>query len=215
MLEELPECRLINGYGPTEATTFSCCHSLWLGDCNGASAPIGRPISNTRVYVLDGSLRATPVGVVGELYIAGEGLARGYLKRAALTSERFVADPMGAHGTRMYRSGDLARWRADGNLEFIGRADQQVKIRGFRIEPGEVEAALRECPEGAQAVVTPREDRPGEKRLVGYVVAAPGQSIDTGEMRRRLAERLLWIIWVQWKISGARLQDSQQSHHHP
>ena len=190
LLKRFPKCSLVNGYGPTEGTTFTCCHMLGLSDCLRTTLPIGVPIHNTRVYVLDRGLKPVPAGVGGELYIAGAGLARGYWKRAGLTAERFVADPYGRPGTRMYRTGDLARWRRDGNLEFLGRVDDQVKIRGFRIEPGEIEAALVGLGGIRQAAVVAREDRPGEKRLVGYVVAAAGQQVDASGVRRELGKSL-------------------------
>ena len=190
VIETLPGGVVINGYGPTEATTFSTTFTVADTSALWNSLPIGRPLSNTQVYVLDGGLEPVPVGVVGELYIAGAGLARGYLHRAGLTAERFVANPFGTSGSRMYRTGDLARWRSDGVLEFFGRADQQVKLRGFRIEPGEIEAALVRQPGVAQAVVLAREDTPGQKRLVGYVVAAADRELDAAALRGQLTASL-------------------------
>jgi amino acid adenylation domain-containing protein len=171
VLAGLPETRLINGYGPTESTTFTCCYPMQGARLFEASVPLGRPIANTVVHLLDRHGAPVPVGVAGELCAGGDGLSRGYLGRPELTAERFVPDPSGEG--RLYRTGDLARHLPDGRVEFLGRIDQQVKIRGFRIEPGEIESRLGEHPGIRQAVVTAREDVPGDRSLVAYVVPSP------------------------------------------
>jgi len=166
--EQLPNTQIINGYGPTENTTFTCCHTIPKVLESSRSIPIGTAIANTQVYLVDRYLNPVPVGVVGELYTGGDGLARGYCGRPDLTAERFIPNPFGqTEGERLYRTGDLARYLPDGNIEFLGRIDNQVKLRGFRIELGEIESALRRHGSVDQAVVICREDR-GEKRLVAY-----------------------------------------------
>ncbi|MFE9369736.1 amino acid adenylation domain-containing protein [Streptomyces sp. NPDC006711] len=181
---------LVHVYGLTEVTCTSTTLRVEDEAVGGDGLPIGRPLANTRVYLLDPSGRPVPIGAPGELHLGGAGLARGYLGRPGLTAERFVPDPFGEPGARLYRTGDLARHRAEGTVEFIGRADQQVKIRGHRIEPGEVEAQLVERTEVGSAAVVVREDEPGEKRLVAYVVAAAGRDLDVFELRAALRERL-------------------------
>src|SRR5215510_12261349 len=187
-MAELPGCRLINGYGPTECTTFSSSFTMTDPGELVNSAPIGRPITNTRIYILGINQEPAPVGVRGEIYIAGEGLARSYVNRADETAEKFLADPFGAAGSRMYRTGDLGRYHRDGSIEYLGRVDDQVKIRGYRIELGEIEATLNRHPSVSQGIVIVREDEPGEKRLVGYVVVR--QQVSNQELREYLQERL-------------------------
>ncbi|SFH03191.1 amino acid adenylation domain-containing protein, partial [Duganella sp. CF458] len=217
-------CRVYNSYGPTETTvcaTVYCCDGVQQG-----AVPIGRPLANNRVYILDSHGQPVPRGVVGEIHIGGVQVARGYLNRPDLTEQRFVADPFaGEAGARMYRTGDLGRWLADGNIEFAGRNDFQVKIRGFRIELGEIESRLAACQGVREALVVAREDQPGDKRLVAYLVAEAGATLQANELRRTLAadlaEHMLPGAYVvldafpltpNGKIDRARLPAAALSH---
>ena len=189
------EGNLLNVYGPTETTTFATAFDIGMLDCDQSAIPIGRPISNTEAYVLDSSLRPVAIGVVGEIYIGGPGLALGYSNRPDLTAERFIAHPFCmAPGERLYRSGDLGRWLTGGILEYRGRNDQQVKIRGFRIELGDIESQVAEYSQAKEVAVLAREDIPGEKKLVAYLVLASTpdrrDSIDRGALNSKLGNHL-------------------------
>jgi len=191
VLAELPGCHLINGYGPTENTTFTCCHRITAPLAANRTIPIGKPIANTQVCVLDERLQPLPVGVPGELYAAGDGLARGYLNRPELTAEKFIPHPFSDEpGARLYNTGDLVRWLPDGSIEFFGRADQQVKIRGFRVELGEIETVLGQHAAVKECVVTTREEAPGSKRLIAYLVARQPPAPAAGELRGFLQTKL-------------------------
>lgn len=183
---------LLNVYGPTETTTLASWYAVSTAAADESNLPIGKPISNTRIYILDDRLQPVPIGVSGELHIGGPGVAIGYLNRPELTSERFIADPFSAEpNARVYKTGDIGRWREDGNIEFVGRNDGQVKIRGFRIEPGEIESRLLRHEQLAEAIVVVREDVPAEKRLVAYVTRRPNQSGPSAdELRESLRSHL-------------------------
>ena len=192
VLERNPPQHLLNGYGPTETTTFAATYEVERVE-KGRSIPIGRPISNTRIYILDAELQPVPIAVAGELYIGGEGVARGYLNQPALTADRFLPDPFVRNGpARMYKTGDIGRWLADGTIEFLGRNDFQIKVRGFRIELGEIEARLAEHEAVGDVVVVAREDVPGDKRLVAYYSSreGEGQAVEPEQLRNYLAARL-------------------------
>ena len=190
ILEAGPPGRLLHMYGPTESTTFASWHRVEAVPAEAPTVPIGGAVSNTQIYLLDRHLEPVPVGVAGELYIGGEGLARGYLNHPAWTAERFIPNPFSQEpGARLYRSGDVARYRADGAVEFIGRRDAQVKVRGCRIELGEVESLLREHPGVQDVVALCRDDARGDKRVVAYVVARDGAELAAGDLRHHLQQR--------------------------
>ncbi|MEW6733472.1 MAG: amino acid adenylation domain-containing protein [Acidobacteriota bacterium] len=191
-LELLPSTEIINGYGPTESTTFTCCYHInGLVTDHIRSIPIGRPIGNTQVYILDKRLLPVPVGIVGELYIGGDGLARGYLNSPELTAEKFIPNPFTNHpGARLYGTGDLAIYLPDTNIEFVGRSDQQVKVRGFRIELGEIESVIAQHPAVRESIVLMREDQPGNKRLIAYLVLKAETLITSAQLREYLKQRM-------------------------
>ncbi|MEL0601303.1 MAG: amino acid adenylation domain-containing protein, partial [Planktothrix rubescens PR222] len=189
--EFAPETLLVNEYGPTETVVGCCIYQVPMGKCISGSIPIGRPIANTQLYILDQNLQPVPIGIPGELHIGGAGLARGYLNRPELTQEKFIPNPFSNYpDSRLYKTGDLARYLPDGNIEYLGRIDNQVKIRGFRIELGEVEAVLTQCPQVQSSVIIAREDTPGNKRLVAYIVPEKETTPTPNEMRQFLKEKL-------------------------
>ncbi|MEH2213792.1 non-ribosomal peptide synthetase [Nostoc sp.] len=190
-LQTVDNCQLINGYGPTENTTFTCCHPITAPLQPDVSIPIGRPIANTQVYILDKNLQSVSIGEAGELYIGGDGLARGYLNRPDITAEKFISHSFdGNLATRLYKTGDLARYLPDGNIEFLGRIDNQVKIRGFRIELGEIEREIAQHPDVREIVVLARQDEAGEKQLTAYIVPHYSSGYTHNKLRGFLQQRL-------------------------
>ncbi|MBD2528170.1 non-ribosomal peptide synthetase [Nostoc flagelliforme FACHB-838] len=190
-LQTIENCQLINGYGPTENTTFTCCHPITAPLQLGVSIPIGRPIANTQVYILDNNLQPVSIGEAGELYISGDGLARGYLNRPDLTAKKFIFHSFDSNlATRLYKTGDLARYLSDGNIEFLGRIDNQVKIRGFRIELGEIEREIAQHPDVREIVVLARQDETHEKHLTAYIVPQYNSGYTHSKLRSFLQQRL-------------------------
>ena len=200
-LQLLPNTKLINGYGPTENTTFTSCYQIPRSlDGSVSSVPIGRPIANTQIYILDRHLQPVPIEAMGELHVGGDGLARGYLNERELTAEKFIPNPFSsAPGSRLYKTGDLARYLPDGTVEFLGRLDQQVKIRGFRVEPVEVEAVLAEHPAVKTAATVVREDSPGEKRLIAFVTLRSGFTSTAEDLHTFLKHKLPEYM-LPWKL---------------
>jgi acyl-CoA synthetase (AMP-forming)/AMP-acid ligase II len=191
VLESKAPKKLLNGYGPTESTTFACTYQIERVTDEVKSFPIGKPIANTETYILDRHRNPVPVGVIGELYIGGPGLARGYLNAPELTAEKFVVHPFSDDSqARLYKTGDLARYLPDGNIEFLGRIDNQVKIRGFRIELGEVETALARHPSLSESVVMAHGQVASERSIVAYVVPINGQDVTSTELRAFLSAEL-------------------------
>ena len=197
------QCEVVNNYGPTENTVVATSGVVRRGASPGQLPSLGRPIANTELYLLDPKGQPQPVGVGGEIYLGGAGLARGYHNQPALTAERFVPHPFSTEaGARLYRTGDLGRYLANGELEFLGRVDEQVKLRGFRIELGEIESVLQQHAAVREAVVIVREDVAEQRELVGYVVAAEGETVASSELRQYLKERLpdymvpSWLVWL-------------------
>ena len=202
MRQTYPEIEIINGYGPTENTTFSLTYNIKETELTKQKKliPIGRPLSNRTAYVLNKNMQPAPIGITGEVYLGGDGVSNGYLNNPELTKERFVNDPFGKDSnSRLYKTGDLGRWKADGNIEYLGRADEQVKIRGYRIELGEIENALQECEQVRQAVVLVKQTSKAAMRLVGYVV--PEGEYEKEEivkyLRKKLPEYMVPAIWVK------------------
>lgn len=191
LLQGAPGLRLINAYGPTEGAIVATAHVMTEPAEVSGQIPIGRPVANARIYLLDPVGRLVPDGLPGEIWIGGHGVARGYRERPELTAQRFAADPFSAQPrARMYRTGDIGRWRRDGSLDFLGRVDAQVKIRGFRVEPGEIEVVLGQHPAVRECSVVPFESAPGDRRLAGYVVPRAGESLQGLQLRAYLKSRL-------------------------